>query len=59
MFYLFTLTMTKIQKNSPIYGVTTGLWLIASGTSPVTPGAQKTTSGPYQSTVVLREKAFT
>lgn len=28
----------KIQKNNSIYGVTTGLWLIASGTSPVTPG---------------------
>lgn len=41
MFYLFTLAMTKIHKNSPVYGVTMGLWLIASGTSPVTPRAQK------------------
>lgn len=31
-------TIPEVQKNSPIYGVTMGLWLIASGMSPVTPG---------------------
>lgn len=44
-------TIPKVQKNSPIYGVTMGLWLIASGMSPVTPGqgggAQKNHFGSF------------
>lgn len=55
------LTIPEVQKNSPIYRVTMGLWLIASEMSPVTPGGRGggTTSGLFQSTMVLCEKAFT
>lgn len=58
------LTIPKIQRNNPIYGVTMGLRLIASGTSLSLPGApkknpKKPTSGLSRSTMVLREKAFT
>lgn len=56
------LMIPKIQKNNPIYRVTMGV--MADGFWDVTyhsrgPQKKKTTSGPFRSTMVLREKAFT